>query len=76
MLWGSETGKEWQKLSRQVLLHEGHFLFPLLYPKAKRMDEKPSLGAVTLPEAPSAASHVRRTGAIKPRAVKVEESKA
>ncbi|XP_024906947.1 protein PRRC2B isoform X9 [Pteropus alecto] len=42
----------------------------------QRVDEKPSLGAVTLQEAPSAASQMKRTGAIKPRAVKVEESKA
>ncbi|XP_054582703.1 protein PRRC2B isoform X1 [Eptesicus fuscus] len=41
-----------------------------------RVDEKPGLGAVTLQEAPLAASQVKRTGAIKPRAVKVEESKA
>lgn len=41
-----------------------------------RVDEKPSLGAVKLQEAPSAASQIKRTGAIKPRAVKVEESKA
>lgn len=52
-------------------------LSPFLRPKAKqRVDEKPSLGAVTLQEAPSAASQMKRTGAIKPRAVKVEESKA
>ncbi|XP_051691347.2 protein PRRC2B isoform X3 [Oryctolagus cuniculus] len=50
---------------------QGHYV-----QQAKRVDEKPSLGAVTLQEAPSAASHVKRTGAIKPRAVKVEESKA
>lgn len=50
---------------------------PLICPKAKqRVDEKPGLGAVTLQEAPSAASQMKRTGAIKPRAVKVEESKA
>nr|XP_033714761.1 protein PRRC2B isoform X5 [Tursiops truncatus] len=42
----------------------------------QRVDEKPSLGAVKLQEAPSAASQLKRTGAIKPRAVKVEESKA
>uniref|UniRef100_A0A8D2FBH5 Proline rich coiled-coil 2B n=1 Tax=Theropithecus gelada TaxID=9565 RepID=A0A8D2FBH5_THEGE len=42
----------------------------------QRVDEKPSLGAVKLQEAPSAASQMKRTGAIKPRAVKVEESKA
>ncbi|KAM5328527.1 protein PRRC2B isoform 3-T3 [Glossophaga mutica] len=41
-----------------------------------RVDEKPSLGAVKLQEAPLAASPMKRTGAIKPRAVKVEESKA
>ncbi|ELK37370.1 Protein PRRC2B [Myotis davidii] len=41
-----------------------------------RVDEKPGLGAVTLQEAPLAASQMKRTGAIKPRAVKVEESKA
>ncbi|XP_036892841.1 protein PRRC2B isoform X3 [Sturnira hondurensis] len=41
-----------------------------------RVDEKPSLGAVKLQEAPLAASQMKRTGAIKPRAVKVEESKA
>lgn len=54
----------------------GHFLFPFMCPKAKRVDEKPSLGAVKLQEAPSAAPQMKRTGAIKPRAVKVEESKA
>uniref|UniRef100_G3U2J8 Proline rich coiled-coil 2B n=1 Tax=Loxodonta africana TaxID=9785 RepID=G3U2J8_LOXAF len=42
----------------------------------QRVDEKPSLGSVKLQEAPSAASQMKRTGAIKPRAVKVEESKA
>ncbi|XP_008586265.1 PREDICTED: protein PRRC2B isoform X2 [Galeopterus variegatus] len=42
----------------------------------QRVDEKPSLGAVKLQESPSAASQVKRTGAIKPRAIKVEESKA
>ncbi|XP_023556067.1 protein PRRC2B isoform X3 [Octodon degus] len=42
----------------------------------QRVDEKPSLGAVKLQEAPSATSQMKRTGAIKPRAVKVEESKA
>uniref|UniRef100_A0A8C9M1E7 Proline rich coiled-coil 2B n=1 Tax=Piliocolobus tephrosceles TaxID=591936 RepID=A0A8C9M1E7_9PRIM len=42
----------------------------------QRVDEKPSLGAVKLQEAPSAASQMKRTGAIKPRPVKVEESKA
>uniref|UniRef100_A0A2K5U2S9 Proline rich coiled-coil 2B n=1 Tax=Macaca fascicularis TaxID=9541 RepID=A0A2K5U2S9_MACFA len=42
----------------------------------QRVDEKPSLGAMKLQEAPSAASQMKRTGAIKPRAVKVEESKA
>lgn len=41
-----------------------------------RVDEKPSLGAVKLQEAPSAAPQMKRTGAIKPRAVNVEESKA
>ncbi|XP_021563256.1 protein PRRC2B isoform X2 [Carlito syrichta] len=41
-----------------------------------RVDEKPSLGAVKLQEAPSATAQIKRTGAIKPRAVKVEESKA
>ncbi|XP_049629936.1 protein PRRC2B isoform X4 [Suncus etruscus] len=41
-----------------------------------RVDEKPSLGAVKLPEPPSATSQMKRTGAIKPRAVKVGESKA
>lgn len=46
-------------------------------PKAKpRVDEKPSLGAVKLQEAPSAAPQMKRTGAVKPRAVRVEESKA
>uniref|UniRef100_A0A8C2NYB1 BAT2 N-terminal domain-containing protein n=1 Tax=Capra hircus TaxID=9925 RepID=A0A8C2NYB1_CAPHI len=40
----------------------------------QRVDEKPGLGA--LQEPPSAASPLKRTGAIKPRAVKVEESKA
>lgn len=49
----------------------------LFCPQAKpRVDEKPSLGAVKLPEPPSAASQMKRTGAIKPRAVKVGESKA
>lgn len=42
----------------------------------QRVDEKPSLGAVKLQEAPSTTSQMKRTGAIKPRAVKVEESKA
>ncbi|XP_021117507.1 protein PRRC2B isoform X3 [Heterocephalus glaber] len=42
----------------------------------QRVDEKPSLGAVKLQEGPSATSQMKRTGAIKPRAVKVEESKA
>uniref|UniRef100_A0A8C9A842 Proline rich coiled-coil 2B n=1 Tax=Prolemur simus TaxID=1328070 RepID=A0A8C9A842_PROSS len=42
----------------------------------QRVDEKPTLGAVKLQEAPSATSQMKRTGAIKPRAVKVEESKA
>uniref|UniRef100_A0A8C0ABE1 Proline rich coiled-coil 2B n=1 Tax=Bos mutus grunniens TaxID=30521 RepID=A0A8C0ABE1_BOSMU len=42
----------------------------------QRVDEKPGLGAVKLQEPPSAASPLKRTGAIKPRAVKVEESKA
>ncbi|XP_069333064.1 protein PRRC2B isoform X2 [Eulemur rufifrons] len=42
----------------------------------QRVDEKPTLGAMKLQEAPSAASQMKRTGAIKPRAVKVEESKA
>ncbi|XP_066896542.1 protein PRRC2B isoform X29 [Kogia breviceps] len=42
----------------------------------QRVDEKPSLGAVKLQEAPSASPQMKRTGAIKPRAVKVEESKA
>lgn len=52
------------------------FFFTFMCPKAKRVDEKPSLGAVKLQEAPSAAPQMKRTGAIKPRAVKVEESKA
>ncbi|XP_075416723.1 protein PRRC2B isoform X3 [Tenrec ecaudatus] len=42
----------------------------------QRVDEKPSLGSVKLQEGPSAASQMKRTGAIKPRAVKVEESQA
>ncbi|KAI5937921.1 Protein PRRC2B [Manis javanica] len=42
----------------------------------QRVDEKPSLGAVKLQESPSTASQMKRTGAIQPRAVKVEESKA
>ncbi|XP_023371893.1 protein PRRC2B isoform X8 [Otolemur garnettii] len=50
---------------------QGHYV-----QQAKRVDEKPSLGAVKLQEASSAASQMKRTGAIKPRAVKVEESKA
>lgn len=40
------------------------------------MDEKPGLGTVKLQEASSATSQMKRTGAIKPRAVKVEGSKA
>lgn len=60
---------------RPLFPHNGD-LFVSVCPKAKRVDEKPSLGAVTLQEAPSAASQMKRTGAIKPRAVKVEESKA
>lgn len=52
-------------------------LSPSVCPKAKqRVDEKPGLGAMKLQEPPSAASPLKRTGAIKPRAVKVEESKA
>lgn len=63
--------------SRRRLLCEGNCFVPFICPKAKpRVDEKPGLGAVTLQEAPLAASQVKRTGAIKPRAVKVEESKA
>ncbi|XP_037654550.1 protein PRRC2B isoform X10 [Choloepus didactylus] len=50
---------------------QGHYV-----QQAKRVDEKPSLGTVKLQEAPAAASQMKRTGAIKPRAVKVEESKA
>jgi hypothetical protein len=52
------------------------FFFLFIYPKAKRVDEKPSLGTMKLQEAPSATSQMKRTGAIKPRTVKVEESKA
>lgn len=51
-------------------------VFLSICPKAKRVDEKPSLGAVKLQEASSATSQMKRTGAIKPRAVKVEGSKA
>lgn len=51
-------------------------IFLSIYPKAKRVDEKPSLGTVKLQEASSATSQMKRTGAIKPRAVKVEGSKA
>ncbi|XP_005346143.1 protein PRRC2B isoform X6 [Microtus ochrogaster] len=50
---------------------QGHYV-----QQAKRVDEKPSLGTVKLQEASSATSQMKRTGAIKPRAVKVEESKA
>ncbi|XP_012876828.1 PREDICTED: protein PRRC2B isoform X2 [Dipodomys ordii] len=50
---------------------QGHYV-----QQGKRVDENPSLGAVKLQEAPSAPSQMKRTGAIKPRAVKVEESKA
>ncbi|KAM8801987.1 protein PRRC2B isoform 2-T3 [Rhynchonycteris naso] len=51
---------------------QGHYV----HQAKPRVDEKPSLGAVKLQEAPSATSQMKRTGAIKPRAVKVEESKA
>uniref|UniRef100_A0A250Y7Z5 Protein PRRC2B n=1 Tax=Castor canadensis TaxID=51338 RepID=A0A250Y7Z5_CASCN len=50
---------------------QGHYV-----QQAKRVDEKPSLGTMKLQEAPSATSQMKRTGAIKPRTVKVEESKA
>ncbi|CAO2597975.1 Protein PRRC2B [Lemmus lemmus] len=50
---------------------QGHYV-----QQAKRVDEKPSLGTMKLQEASSATSQMKRTGAIKPRAVKVEESKA
>lgn len=50
---------------------QGHYV-----QQAKRVDEKPSLGTVKLQEASSATSQMKRTGAIKPRAVKVEGSKA
>ncbi|XP_055456891.1 protein PRRC2B isoform X11 [Psammomys obesus] len=50
---------------------QGHYV-----QQAKRVDEKPGLGTVKLQEASSATSQLKRTGAIKPRAVKVEESKA
>ncbi|KAM5299286.1 protein PRRC2B isoform 2-T2 [Ctenodactylus gundi] len=50
---------------------QGHYV-----QQAKRVDEKPNLGAVKLQEAPSAPSQMKRAGTIKPRAVKVEESKA
>lgn len=64
-------------VSRQLALRLADFSVPLICPKAKqRVDEKPGLGAVTLQEAPSATSQMKRSGAIKPRAVKVEESKA
>ncbi|XP_043844175.1 protein PRRC2B isoform X9 [Dromiciops gliroides] len=50
---------------------QGHYV-----QQAKRVDEnKPSLGAVKLQESAS-ATQMKRTGAIKPQAVKVEESKA
>nr|KAF6277212.1 proline rich coiled-coil 2B [Pipistrellus kuhlii] len=51
---------------------QGHYA----HQAKSRVDEKPCLGAMTLQEAPLAASQMKRTGAIKPRAVKVEESKA
>ncbi|XP_066222967.1 protein PRRC2B isoform X2 [Saccopteryx leptura] len=51
---------------------QGHYV----HQAKPRVDEKPSLGAMKLQEAPSATSQMKRTGAIKPRAVKVEESKA
>nr|XP_023484939.1 protein PRRC2B isoform X6 [Equus caballus] len=51
---------------------QGHYA----HQAKQRVDEKPSLGAVKLQEAPAATSQMKRTGAIKPRAVKVEESKA
>lgn len=51
-------------------------VFLFICPKAKRVDEKPGLGTVKLQEASSATSQMKRTGAIKPRAVKVEGSKA
>lgn len=44
--------------------------------QAKRVDERPGLGAVKLQENSPAAAQVKRTGAIKPRAVEVGESKA
>ncbi|XP_034350103.1 protein PRRC2B isoform X8 [Arvicanthis niloticus] len=50
---------------------QGHYV-----QQAKRVDEKPGLGTVKLQEASSATSQMKRTGAIKPRAVKVEGSKA
>ncbi|XP_056668569.1 protein PRRC2B isoform X16 [Monodelphis domestica] len=50
---------------------QGHYV-----QQAKRVDEnKPSLGTVKLQESAS-ATQMKRTGAIKPQAVKVEESKA
>ncbi|KAM7094047.1 protein PRRC2B isoform 3-T3 [Molossus nigricans] len=51
---------------------QGHYV----HQAKPRVDEKSSLGAVKLQEAPSAASQMKRTGAVKPRAVRVEESKA
>lgn len=51
-------------------------VFLFICPKAKRVDEKSGLGAVKLQEASSATAQMKRTGAIKPRAVKVEGSKA
>lgn len=51
-------------------------IFLSICPKAKRVDEKPGLGTVKLQDASSATSQMKRTGAIKPRAVKVEGSKA
>ncbi|XP_031225640.1 protein PRRC2B isoform X3 [Mastomys coucha] len=50
---------------------QGHYV-----QQAKRVDEKSGLGAVKLQEASSATAQMKRTGAIKPRAVKVEGSKA
>ena len=79
--WGSfprrlRAGGGWDRLSDRCF-RARVTLSPFICPKAKhRVDEKPSLGAVKLQEAPSAASQMKRTGAIKPRAVKVEESKA
>ncbi|XP_063100134.1 protein PRRC2B isoform X3 [Cavia porcellus] len=49
---------------------------PYVQQAKQRVDEKPGLGTMKPQEAPSAAPQMKRTGPLKPRAVKVEESKA